>query len=156
MKKLQVLCSVVVAGLLSASPVYAADHGGHSGHGAVASTSVATSKAEGKPAPKLTLAAPKADFLEKGFVYLPFKVENMTILPLYAEIHGAEVTKLQPTVGHLHVSVNDNQWAWVHAQPDAIYFSTLPPGTHKMTVELSDAAHNVLDRQTLSLVVPES
>ncbi|MDF0729230.1 DUF6130 family protein [Pseudomonas entomophila] len=110
--------------------------------------------AERQPKPKLVLSAPRADFLKEGVVYLPFRVENMTILPVYSEIHGEAVTEVQPPIGHLHAMVDDNQWAWVHASADPLYFSPLPSGTHKLKVELADASHNVLETQTIELVVP--
>lgn len=73
---------------------------------------------------------------------------------MYAEIHGEEVVKLKPKIGHLHVMVDGNAWSWIHASTDPIYFSTLPPGVHHLKVELADAAHNVIETQTIRLVVP--
>lgn len=136
---------------LGMSPASAADHGKHASATAQQASGLQASAAA---APRLILAAPLPDFLKKGYVYLPFRVENMTILPLYAEIHGAEAVKLTPKIGHLHVMVDDNAWSWIHASTDPIYFSSLPPGTHQVKVELADAAHNVLEVQTVKLVVP--
>lgn len=140
-----------IAGSLVASSAHGAEKGNAS---PAANAQALVNKPSEEPTPKLVLSPPRADFLEKGFVYLPFRVENLTILPLYAEIHGQEVTKLRPWVGHLHVSVDDNGINWIHAVSDAIYFGTLSPGTHRLTLELADAAHNVIDTQTIKLVVP--
>ena len=151
--KMNVRCLAVslLAGLSGMSPVYAVDHGSHA---ATPAKEAALHKAGGVPAPRLILDAPRADYLKKGYVFLPFRVENMTILPMYAEIHGEEITRLKPTIGHLHVKVDDNAWSRIHGQTDPIYFSTLPAGVHHMTVELADAAHNVIDTQTIELRVP--
>lgn len=145
------LAALFLIGGLAMSPAHAAGHEGHaSAHAGQAGGSDAAEAA----APRLILSEPRADFLEKGIVYLPFRVENMTILPLYAEIHGKDATALRPKIGHLHVRVDGNAWSWIHAQTDPIYFSTLPPGVHQVSLELADAAHTVIETQTITLVVP--
>jgi hypothetical protein len=107
-------------------------------------------------APKLTLAIPDPDILKGGFVYLPFRVDNMTLLPMYVEINGEDVLKLKPKIGHLHVGVDDTAWQWIHALNDPIYFGPLLPGAHKVRVEIVDAAHGVIDVQTVHFVVPKN
>jgi hypothetical protein len=104
--------------------------------------------------PKLILPPARADFLKDGVVYIPFRVENMTILPVYTEIHGEGIAKVQPQIGHLHVMVDDNGWAWVHASADPIYFSPLAPGSHTVKVELSDTSHRIIETQTIKLMIP--
>lgn len=145
------LAAFLIAALPGIFPVHAADHGSHA---MTAAKQAVAQENRDEAAPKLILSAPRADFLQKGYVYVPFRVENMTILPLYAEIHGEEVTHLKPKIGHLHVKVDGNQWSWIHAQTDPIYFSTLPSGVHHLSVELADAAHTVIETQTMELVVP--
>lgn len=131
-----------------ASPVFAVEHN----HGVVSNEqAVATNSQE---QPKLTLFPLRADVLKDGYVYLPFRVDNMTLLPLYTEIHGAEATQLKPAIGHLHVMVDSSGWNWIHALNDPIYFGPLKPGKHQVTLELVDAAHTVLETQTVNLVVP--
>lgn len=145
------LAALLIVGLSGASPA----HAGHPGSHAASSIGQADAGNIGEEAaPRLILSAPRADFLEKGIVYLPFRVENMTLLPIYAEIHGEEATKLRPRIGHLHVKVDGNEWSWIHALTDPVYFSTLPPGIHQVSVELADAAHNVIETQAVQLVVP--
>jgi hypothetical protein len=119
----------------------------------------ATSKASAsirpvEATPKLTLLPLRVDVLKDGFVYLPFKVENMTILPLYTEIQGADTTKLRPKIGHLHVMVDNSGWSWIHALTDAIYFGPLSKGSHTVSIELVDAAHSVIEVQSIKVVVP--
>lgn len=139
------LAALLAATALNIAPAHAANHD-HAQPANVSSTVRTT--------PKLILEAPRADLLETGNVYLPFHVENMSILPLYTEIHGEQATTLTPTIGHLHVKVDDNAWSWIHAQPEPIYFGALSPGKHRMVIELVDASHAVIETQTLELTVP--
>lgn len=104
--------------------------------------------------PQLRLSEPRADLLKDGYVYLAFRVENMTVLPLYTEINGKAATGLKPAIGHLHVFVDDSKWSWIHALTDAIYFGPLPPGRHSLRIELVDASHSVIETQSLHFVVP--
>ncbi|MFJ9991887.1 DUF6130 family protein [Pseudomonas putida] len=143
---------VLIMTSLGISTARAADHDAHT---STPSISVSTLNTDPKAAPRLTVFAPRADFLEKGIIYIPFSVKNMILSPLYAEVHGEAVTATKPKIGHLHVQVGNNKWAWVHAHQDPIYFSTLPAGTHLVTVELADAAHNVIEKKILTLEVPE-
>lgn len=108
----------------------------------------------GQAAPKLTLFTPRPDILKTGYVYLEFQVDNLSMLPLYTEIHGEEALQLRPQIGHLHVRVDDSGWSWIHATPDPLYFGSLPPGPHKVRIELANAAHTVLDTQTVEFVMP--
>lgn len=130
----------------------AADQGTH----AAPKPEAVASNSTNQLTPKLTLAAPDPDILKGGFVYLPFRVENMTLLPMYAEINGEEVLKLKPKIGHLHIGVDDTAWQWIHALNDPVYFGPLLPGPHKVRVEIVDAAHGVIDVQTVHFIVPKN
>lgn len=146
------IATLLMVCLPGVSPLHAADH---SGHASATTEQTGTLKTVDEPTPKLILSEPRADVLKDGYVYLPFRVENMAILPLYTEIHGQEATKLKPKIGHLHVMVDDNGWNWIHALTDAIYFGPLSPGAHKVQLELVDAAHSVIEVQTIEVTVPE-
>ncbi|MFJ9993448.1 DUF6130 family protein [Pseudomonas putida] len=141
---------LLIAFMPVVSPAFATEHS----HGSTSTGQPATASSQGEAMPKLTLLPLRADVLKDGYVYLPFRVDNMTLLPLYTEIHGAEATKLKPAIGHLHVMVDGNGWNWIHALNDPIYFGPLKPGKHQVTLELVDAAHTVLETQTVNLVVP--
>lgn len=114
----------------------------------------AASQISNEAKPKLTLFEPEKDVLKDGYVFLPFQVDNMKILPLYTEIHGKEATALRPMIGHLHVMVDGNGWNWIHAITDPIYFGPLTHGEHKVKIELVDAAHSVIEVQTIKVMVP--
>ncbi|MGE0971331.1 DUF6130 family protein [Klebsiella sp. WOUb02] len=117
-------------------------------------SSASASQMANEAKPKLTLFEPEKDVLKDGYVFLPFQVDNMKILPLYTEIHGKEATTLRPMIGHLHVMVDGNGWNWIHAITDPIYFGPLKHGEHQVKIELVDAAHSVIEVQTIKVVVP--
>ncbi|MBN3723356.1 DUF6130 family protein [Burkholderia sp. Ac-20379] len=140
------LAAALLAALIGASPARAADPASPP-PGVIADVP--------PPAqPHLTLYKPRADVLKDGYVYLAFRVDNLRILPLYTDIHGKAATSLTPRIGHLHVFVDDSKWSWIHAQNDAIYFGALPPGPHRVRVDLVDASHATIETKTVHFVVP--
>jgi hypothetical protein len=58
---------------------------------------------ENEPAPKLVVEPPLPGPLARGAVLIPYRVENLRILPVL----GAGALNLSPRVGHLHVTVDD-------------------------------------------------
>ncbi|HUD93654.1 DUF6130 family protein [Sphingobium sp.] len=141
---------LLIAVMLGLSPAHATDH---ATKGPMPNSQTDASAGHDL-APRLVLSSPDAETLKGGYVYLSLRVENMSILPMYPEVQGKEVSQLKPTIGHLHVKVDDNRWSWIHASSDPIYFGPLPSGVHQMKIELADAAHAVIETQTVRLVMP--
>jgi hypothetical protein len=113
--------------------------------GSVASPYVAV---ENEPAPKLFVDPPLPEGLTQGLVWIQYRVENLRIVPIFGE--GA--TKTSPRVGHLHITVDDLAWWWADASnTNTIDIAALPPGEHKVKVELVDANHNVFPGQVVTL-----
>ena len=95
---------------------------------------------ENEPAPKLIVDPPLPDRLARGVVQIQYRAENVHILPVF----GAGALNVSPRVGHLHVHVDDLPWGWVEASDNnTISVAGLPPGQHKMLVELVDANHHL-------------
>ena len=76
-------------------------------------------------------------------------------------LDGKRLLNVSPRIGHLHVHIDDLTWGWVEATSDnnTISVAGLPPGQHKMLVELVDANHHVFAgcvecRQTVTFTVP--
>jgi hypothetical protein len=111
---------------------------------------------ENEPPPKLVVDQPLLEGLAKGLFWAQYRVENVHIVPVFGE--GA--LKVSPRVGHLHVSVDDLPWVWVEAsENNTIDIGNLPPGQHKVKVELVDANHRGYPNAqvtTLTFVVPNS
>jgi len=104
-----------------------------------------------EPAPRLIVAPPLPGPLARGAVLIPFRVENLRILPVL----GPAARNVSPRVGHVHVSVDDLPWRWAHFDDTStIVVNGLPPGPHKVLIELADPEHNVISGQTVTFTVP--
>ena len=104
-----------------------------------------------EPAPKLIVDPPLPGPLARGAVLIPFRVENLRILPVL----GAGGLDVSPRVGHVHVTVDDLPWRWGDFDDNnTIVVVGLPPGQHKVLVELADPEHSVFTGQTVKFTVP--
>ena len=108
---------------------------------------------ENEPAAKLVVDPPVPERLARGVVQIQYRAENVRILPVF----GAPALDVSPRLGHLHVTVDDLPWHWADASDsNTIDVVGLPPGPHKMLVELVDANHRVFPGQaaTVTFTVP--
>jgi len=101
-----------------------------------------------EPPPKLVLdATPLAAGLALGIVWIQYRVENVHIVPVF----GSRAVNACPRIGHLHVHIDDLPWGWVEAS-DGNNTAGLPPGQHKLRVELVNAEHHM----SLPVLVPRA
>jgi len=108
---------------------------------------------ENEPAPRLIVDPVLPGPLALGLVQIQYRVENVRILPVF----GEAALKVSPRVGHLHITVDDLHWWWADASDNnTVDIAGLPPGQHKVKIELVDANHNVFPGQvvTLTFTVP--
>jgi hypothetical protein len=63
---------------------------------------------DNEPAPRLIVEQPLPSPLAQGVVFIPYRVENLRILP----VAGPAARNLSPRVGHLHIMVDDLPWLW--------------------------------------------
>jgi len=106
-----------------------------------------------EPPPKLIVDPPLAEGLALGVFWAQYRVENVRI----AHVFGTGALQVSPRVGHLHITVDDLPWWWAEASDNnTIDIAGLPPGQHKVKIELVDANHNVFPGQmvTLTFTVP--
>ena len=111
--------------------------------------------AKDEPPPKLFVDEPLPDGLPQGIVWIQYRTENCRLLPVF----GKEGLKLSPRVGHLHVRVDDLPWAWADSSDNnTVDFGGMPPGEHKVTIELVDATHQTYPGQsrTVKFTIPKS
>ena len=109
---------------------------------------------ENEPAPKLIVDPPLPEGLALGVFWAQYRVENLRITPVF----GAGALQVSPRVGHLHIIVDDLPWWWADASDNnTIDIAGLPPGQHKVKIELVDANHNVFPEQskTLTFTIPK-
>ena len=105
---------------------------------------------EREPAPRLVVDPPLPRPLSEGRVYIQYRTENIRILPVF----GAGALDVSPRVGHLHVTVDAGPWHFVDASGGTIVLVGLPPGPHKVLIELADPTHRVIAAQTIDFIVP--
>ena len=108
---------------------------------------------DSEPAPKLIVDRPLPGPLAQGIFQLQYRVENVRILPVF----GAGALTASPRIGHLHINVDDLPWLWADASDNnTIDIAGLPPGEHKVKIELVDTNHNVFPGQvvTVTFTVP--
>jgi hypothetical protein len=106
-----------------------------------------------EPAPRLIVDPPLAETLKIGVFQAQYRVENIRIVPVF----GPGALQVSPRVGHLHVIVDDLPWWWADASDNnTVDVAGLPPGKHKVTIQLVNANHEVIHDQTkvLEFVVP--
>ena len=110
---------------------------------------------ENEPPAKLIVDEPLADGLAIGVALIQYRTENCRLVPVF----GKEALKLSPRVGHLHVRVDDLPWVWADSSDNnTVDIGGMPPGEHKVTIELVDATHKGYPGQskTVKFTVPKS
>jgi uncharacterized protein DUF6130 len=64
-------------------------------------------------------------------------------------VFGKDALSVSPRVGHLHINVDDLPWLWADASGiNTIDLAGMPPGQHKVRIELVDANHQVFPGQS--------
>jgi uncharacterized protein DUF6130 len=87
----------------------------------------------------------------RGVVIIQYCALNLHLAPVF----GAGALAASPRVGHVHVRLDDASWVWADASGNPIILMGLPPGPHKVLLELEDANHHTLDKATVTFIVPE-
>jgi len=107
-----------------------------------------------EPAPQLIVDPPLPDLLDQGIVWIQWRVENVRILPVF----GKGALAVSPRIGHFHIHVDETPWLWADASDlNTIDLAGMPPGPHKVTIELVNANHEVFPGQVrvVSFTVPK-
>ena len=104
-----------------------------------------------QPAAHLVVSQPLARPLSTGVVVIAFRTENLKIVPVY----GETASQVAPRLGHLHITVDDGPWHWLHASEEPIVVQGLPSGPHRVLIELADANHKTLEAETLAFEIPQ-
>lgn len=103
-----------------------------------------------QPPAKIIVDPPKPELLAQGVGVVQFRTENVQIVPVF----GPEAAKVSPRIGHLHVTLDDAPWHWAHTSNGPVIVAPLPPGPHKILLELADADHTVLAKEVVKFEVP--
>src|SRR5499427_2405207 len=105
-----------------------------------------------EPAPKLIVDPPIPEQLAQGRVFIQYRTENLRIVPVF----GKAALTVSPRVGHLHYFVDDQSWPTVDTSGETLVLVGLPPGPHKVRLELADATHKPIPgaTQLIEFTVP--
>jgi hypothetical protein len=102
---------------------------------------------DSEPAPKLIVDPPLPEGLVQGVYWAQYRVENLRIV----QVFGQGARQVSPRVGHLHITVDDLPWWWADASDNnTVDIAGLPPGEHKVKIELVDSDHNVFPGQVVT------
>ena len=100
---------------------------------------------ENEPPPVLIVDPPLTNLLAQGIVWIQWRVENVRILPVF----GKRALGVSPRLGHFHIHVDDLPWLWADASNiNTIDLAGMPPGPHKIQIDLVDANHEVFPGQS--------
>ncbi|ALA57963.1 DUF6130 family protein [Nitrospira moscoviensis] len=112
-----------------------------------------TSTPTNEPPAKLIVEPPLPDLLAQGIVWITWRAENVHIGP----VSGRDALNASPRVGHLHIHVDDLPWLWAHMSNAPIDVALLPPGPHKIRIELVNAVHQGVPNQskTVTFTIPD-
>lgn len=104
--------------------------------------------------PRLFVDPPLAEPLKIGVFQAQYRVENLHIVPVF----GPGAVQASPRIGHLHVIVDELPWWWADASDNnTVDVAGLPPGKHKVTIQLVNANHEVVpgEVKVLEFDIPE-
>ena len=107
-----------------------------------------------EPPPRLIVDPPLPDLLDRGVVWIQWRAENVHIAPVF----GKGALNVSPRLGHLHIHVDDLPWWWADpSNVNTIDLAGMPPGPHKIRIELVNANHEIFPGQsrTVTFTVPK-
>lgn len=104
-----------------------------------------------QPPAKLIVDPPVPEALARGLVVIQYRAENLRIAPVY----GPLALDVSPRIGHIHITVDDGPWRWLDASGEPVNVNKLPPGPHKILIELVNANHQTLDRAVVNFEIPK-
>src|ERR1041385_6169152 len=126
------------------SPEARAAHAGHEPAPVVAQAA--------EPAARIVADAPLAGRLGRGVAIIPFRSENVRIVPAF----GIAPSDALSPIGHLHVTVDNAPFAWAHTSIDPLIIQARPAGPHRVLIELANPAHKIIGSQTVSFEIPQT
>jgi hypothetical protein len=105
---------------------------------------------QNEPTAKIIIDSPRAEPLSRGVVFIPYRTENLQIVPVF----GPAALAVSPRIGHIHVTVDDASWNWADASGVPVIIQRLAPGLHKILIQLVNANHQPIDQSMVQVTVP--
>jgi len=106
---------------------------------------------ENEASPRLIVDPPLPEQLARGLVFIQYRTENLRIVPVF----GSGALDVSPRIGHIHVTVDGAPWHWADGSGETVVVVGLPPGPHKVLIQLADPTHKVITSETVSFIVPD-
>jgi len=107
---------------------------------------------QNEPPAKIVIDPPLPEPLLRGRVVIQYRTENLHIVPVF----GPAALAVSPRVGHIHVTVDGAAWVWADASGEPVVLNGLPPGPHKIRIQLETANHQQLDEGAATFTVPKA
>jgi hypothetical protein len=107
---------------------------------------------KGQPAATIVVDPPQPDRLSRGVAFFQCRIENARIAPVF----GVAALEVSPRICHLHVTVDDARWRWADTTGGPVILAGLPPGPHKILIELVNANHKPIAKSVVNFDVPGS
>ena len=107
-----------------------------------------------QPPAKIIVDPPLPDQLALGRVVIQYRTENLRVLPVF----GSAALAVSPRIGHIHVTVDDNPWVWgvwYGTNGGEMILGGLPPGPHKVLIELENPNHQPIAQDIVKFEVPQ-
>jgi hypothetical protein len=92
-----------------------------------------------------------AEPLGRGLAVIQYRPKNLRIVLVF----GTAALAITPRFGHVHVAVDDLPWDWAGVSGDPLIIQNLPPGPHRVLVEVLNANHYVLEQHIVECVIPD-
>lgn len=105
---------------------------------------------DSEPPARLIVDPPLPGPLSHGRVVIQYRAEDLHIVPVF----GVGALDVSPRVGHIHVTVDDASWHWADASGEPLVMNGFTRGSHKVLIELVDAAHRRITQQTVQFEIP--
>jgi hypothetical protein len=100
--------------------------------------------------PKIVIDSPTDGQSVQSVAIIKFHTENVNIQSPF----GARADNGGPrNIGHLHVTVDDNSWYWVHSTNDPVVIAGLSPGVHRVTLDLAGPDHKPIASQSVTFKI---
>src|SRR5947207_1307628 len=92
---------------------------------------------QNEPSAKIIIDPPLGEALSRGAAVIQYRTENLHIVPVF----GPAALAVSPRIGHIHVTVDDAPWVWADTSGEPLIVQGLPPGPHKILIQLESANH---------------
>src|SRR5262245_7026142 len=107
-----------------------------------------------QPPAKIFIDPPLPDQLELGRAVIQYRTKSLRVMSVF----GTAALAVSPRIGHIHVTVDDAPWVtgvWHGTNGGELILGGLPPGPHKVLMELETPNHQPIAHDVVKFEVPQ-